>query len=795
VAFLLVGTGAIVVWLSGVAKTALPALDGELHVAGLSAPVTVQRDAHGVPHIDAATQDDLFVAQGYVTAQDRLWQMDALRRNADGTLAEILGPSLVKHDKAQRVLQFRPTAHRIYANLAPADRARLDDYARGVNLFIDQHPHSLPAEFKLLFYRPQPWSGEDSVAVGLMIVQMLDMHWSDKLSRELIESKLHNSKLEDDLYPVGSWRDHPPTGVQLDLSQPHQLPPPTTDSDDDEERTETRLSPSGLPGALDVPPAFRELLGLPSCADCTPGSNNWVVAGRHTASGKPLLSNDMHLGLTEPNIWFMADLRAPGYHAAGVTLPGMPFVIAGHNEHVAWGFTALYADVQDLYVEKLDGHGNYQAIDGSWKLLAVDHEVIHVRGGKDVTVDVQSTAHGPLLNPILAKESRPIALKWSLYDTTLNSLPLYQMNVASNWTEFAAVMSTWSWPTQNVVYSDDQGHIAYQSVGRVPLRPAGLQSVPIQDANHEWQGYIPFAAMPNALDPSSGFVATANSRVTTPASPYPLSLEWVDPYRAERIYKALQGRDQLTPKDMLAVQTDVYSEVDQELGHRFAYAIDHADGVDDRLRKAADLMRSWDGQLTTDSAAASIVTQARLAFWPLILTPKLGKDAENYHWAESNFAEEEIIMHASPDWLPPAYKTWDNLLTDAVRKGMKQGKAPADVAQWTYGSWHVVDIEHPLADFLPRLGRLVGTGAHAQSGDTTTVKQVGLAFGPSQRFTMDWNDIDGSTENIVLGESGNPFSLYFRDQWNDWYGGTTFAFPFSPAAVNAATKHTLRLVP
>jgi penicillin amidase len=795
VAFLLVSTGAIVVWLSGVARTALPALDGELHVAGLSAPVTVQRDAHGVPHIDAATQDDLFVAQGYVTAQDRLWQMDALRRNADGTLAEILGPSLVKHDKAQRVLQFRPTAHRIYANLAPADRARLDEYARGVNLFIDQHPHSLPAEFKLLFYRPQPWSGEDSVAVGLMIVQMLDMHWSDKLSRELIESKLHNPKLEDDLYPVGSWRDHPPTGVQLDLSQPHQLPPPTTDSDDDEERTETWLGPSGLPGSLDVPPAFRELLGLPSCADCTPGSNNWVVAGRHTASGKSLLSNDMHLGLTEPNIWFMADLRAPGYHAAGVTLPGMPFVIAGHNEHVAWGFTALYADVQDLYVEKLDGHGNYQAIDGSWKPLAVDHEVIHVRGGKDVTVDVQSTAHGPLLNPILAKESRPIALKWSLYDTTLNSLPLYQMNVASNWTEFATVMSTWSWPTQNVVYSDDQGHIAYQSVGRVPLRPAGLQSVPIQDANHEWQGYIPFAAMPNALDPSSGFVATANSRVTTPASPYLLSLEWVDPYRAERIYKALQGRDQLTPKDMLAVQTDVYSEVDQELGHRFAYAIDHADGVDDRLRKAADLMRSWDGQLTTDSAAASIVTQARLAFWPLILTPKLGKDAENYHWAESNFAEEEIIMHASPDWLPPAYKTWDNLLTDAVRKGMKQGKAPADVAQWTYGSWHVVDIEHPLADFLPRLGRLVGTGAHAQSGDTTTVKQVGLAFGPSQRFTMDWNDIDGSTENIVLGESGNPFSLYFRDQWNDWYGGTTFAFPFSPAAVNAATKHTLRLVP
>jgi penicillin amidase len=503
----------------------------------------------------------------------------------------------------------------------------------------------------------------------------------------------------------------------------------------------------------------------------------------------------MHLGLSEPDIWFMADLRAPGYHAAGVTLPGMPFVIAGHNEHVAWGFTALFADVQDLYVEKLDGRGHYQGADGGWKPLAVDHEVIHVRGGEDVQLDVQSTGHGPLLNPVFTRETRAISLKWTLYDTTLNTLPLYEVNLASNWTEFSAALGKWCWPTQNVVYADDQGHIAYQAVGRVPLRPAGLAGVPIQDSQHEWQGYIPFAAMPNALDPPSGFVATANSRVTTEKSAYPLALEWVEPYRAERIYKALQGRDQLTPKDMLTVQTDIYSEVDQELGDRFAYAIDHTDDADDRLRKAADLMRTWDGRLTTDSAAASIVTQARRALWPLILEPKLGKDAADYRWSESNFAEEEIIMHASPDWLPARYKSWDALLTDAVRKGMQAGKAPADVAQWSYGSWQVVDIEHPLAEFLPLVGHLAGSGAHPQSGDTTTVKQVGRDFGPSQRFTMDWSNIDGSTENIVLGESSNPFSPYFRDQWNDWYGGTTFALPFSPATAASQARHTLRLLP
>ncbi|HEV2484667.1 MAG TPA: penicillin acylase family protein [Terracidiphilus sp.] len=817
-----------VLWLRSAEKAALPALDGDVHLAGLAAPVVVRRDGHGVPHIEAVSQDDLFVAQGYVTAQDRLWQMDTYRRNANGELAEIMGPSLVEHDKAQRVLQFRNTARRVYANLPAADHARLDDYARGVNLFIEQHRDSLPAEFRLLAYRPQPWSGVDSVSVGLMMVQMLDTHWPTKLSRERIAAILGNTglgpSLEADLYPVGSWRDRPPTGILLDLSQPHAEPAPAKNDNDEEEDEPSTASatplgteaapvfhpsnkdpspPAGMPAAtlpaLVDPRALLAVMGLPDCEGCVAGSNNWVVAGKHTASGKPLLSNDMHLGLTVPNIWFMADLSAPGFHAAGVTLPGMPFVIAGHNEHVAWGFTALMGDVQDLYLEKLDSKGNYQGADGAWTPLTMDHEVIHVRGGRDVALDVQLTGHGPLLNPILPKVTRPLALKWTLYDTTLNTIPLYEIDTAANWADFSAALETWSWPTQNVVYADDQGHIAYHAAGKIPLRPGGLVSKPIQvgggDSGHDWQGYIPFDAMPNAVDPPSGFLATANSRVTTEQSPYLLALEWIDPYRAERIYKSLDGRNGLTPKDMLAVQTDVYSEMDQEFGQRLAYAIDHTNGVDARLRKAADLMRTWDGKLTTDSAAASIVTQARHALWPLILEPKLGKDATSYHWEESNFAEEEIVMHAKADWLPPGYKNWDALLTAAVRKGMDEGEAPAQVADWHYGNWHVVDLEHPLATYLPLVARIAGTGPKAQSGDTTTVKQVGRDFGPSQRFTMDWSNIDGSTENIVLGESSDPYSPYFRDQWNDWYGGTTFALPFSPAAVAAQTRHTLRLAP
>lgn len=807
-----------ILWLRSAAKAALPQLDGDIHLASqdaptLSAPVTVRRDQHGVPHIDAATQEDMFVAQGYVTAQDRLWQMDVYRRNANGELAEVMGPSLLRHDKAQRMYEFRNTARRIYANLPAEERGRYEAYARGVNIYITQHQDSLPPEFRFLHYRPQPWAGADSISIGMMMVDMLDTHWYTKLSREHIAAKLNNPKLESDLYPVGSWRDHPPTGELLDLSKPHPQPPGTPDDEDSERSGGRALPPAGVMTNLGAPSkphllrlgwestdfivsSLSSIFGERTCDGCAAGSNNWVIAGTHTASGKPLLSNDMHLSLTEPNIWYMADLRAPGFHAAGVTLPGMPFVIAGHNEHVAWGFTALYGDVQDLYLETLDGKGNFKVADGSWKPLTVDRETIRVRGRSDVTYEVRLSDHGPLLDPLFTKDDRAIALRWTLYDTTRNSIPLFAINTATNWADFAAALSRWCWPTQNVVYSDDQGHIGYHAVGLIPLRPAGIANIPIADTAHEWQGYMPFDDLPNAFDPPSGFLATANSRVTSDKSKYPLTNDWADPYRAERIYKLLQGRDGLKAADMLAAQTDIYSEMDQEMGHRLAYAIDHTPNADNQLRKAADLMRSWDGRLSVDSAAASLITQTRYAIRTMMLEPKLGAaDAESYEWSESNFAVEELVMHAVQDWLPPRYKDWDAFLCDAVRRAMVDGKASPEVSKWNYGSWHVVDIEHPLSNFLPYVSRMAGTGLLPLSGDTTTVKQVGRSFGPSQRFTMDWSNIDGSTEDIVLGESGNPYSPYFRDQWNDYYNGRTFALPFTPAAVAANAQHTLRLMP
>ena len=825
-ALLLILAGSGLGWLHHTMVTSLPQLDGEIHLSGLTAPVTVRRDTHGVPHIQAVNVDDLLLAQGYITAQDRLWQMDMLRRNAAGELAELLGPSLVLHDKAQRVFGFRNVALRLYSSQSDADKHLYEQYSQGINLFIQQtqkDPSKLPAEFRLLNYQPRPWQGADCMLILTNMVQSLDDHWDSKFAREEISSLLHDPKLEADLYPVGSWRDQPPTEAVADLSVPHPAPPSDGDEDDDKTQTRFEVPQPRVPLVSNLRPgntnlaeqhlphedlrALRQILNETKCAGCIPGSNEWVISGKHTASGKPLLSNDMHLGLSVPNIWYMSDLSIPGMHVTGVTLPGTPFITAGHNDHVAWGYTALYSDVQDLYREKLDGKGNYAASNGQWIPLTHDIETIHVRFGSDVKIDIQSTGHGPLLAPLFKKEYPPTSLRWSLYDPSLTTIPIYQMNKAANWQEFSAALTSWCFPTLNLVYSDDAGHIAYHAIGKVPLRPGGLSGVPIQDTQHEWQGYIPFDDLPNSLDPPSGLLATANSRVTPHDTRFPLTLEWAEPYRAERVYMDLRGRDQLHREDMLAVQTDIYSEVDQELAHRLAYAIDQTGktgSVDNRLKQAADLLRSWDGRMAVDSPAAAIVLRTRQAFWPLILKPKLGADFEDYTWAEKDFAEEEIIMHgsnvsfgaASPSpWLPSSYKDWDALLTDAVRRGLDQGKAPGDLSQWKYGQWHVVDLEHPIYGLLPIVKSWSGTGELPLSGDTTTIKQVGRAFGPSQRFTMDWSDPDASTENIVLGQSGDPVSPWFRDQWQTYYSGATFALPFSSSAVATQTTHTLQLVP
>ncbi|MFT4114162.1 penicillin acylase family protein [Silvibacterium sp.] len=777
-------------WLRHAMTAALPQLDGSLPLPGLSEPVTVRRDQHGVPHIDATNLDNLFEAQGYITAQDRLWEMDMARRVSAGEAAEVLGSRLVDHDRMQRVLQIRPTAERIVASLSPRDRRYFEDYARGVNAFIRENEGHLSPEFRLLMYSPKPWQPVDSALVMVGMMQMLDQHWDTKLERERVTARL-GPTLAASLYPNGSWRDHPPTQVEPDLTAPNQIIPDVP-LDESQSRVEDLLH------LKDMVEGSRA-----ACAGCTPGSNQWVVSGALTASGKPLLSNDMHLNHQIPNIWYELDLGAPGFHAAGVSIPGMPYIVAGHNEHIAWGFTALYADMQDLYVEQVNNQDQYRTVsptgEVSWQPLEHDREVIHVRGGRDVSVDVARTVHGPIITPLVPHEKRAIALRWNIYDPKCGGDPLFDLDTAANWDDFRHAMSGWYAPSQNVVYSDDQGHIGYQAVGNIPMRPAGIASTTISDANHEWQGFIPFAQLPMAFDPANGILATANARITPDDYTIPITDGWADPYRNERIWKWLAGQvganHKMTPADMLTLQTDVYSEVDQELAQRFAYAVDHASKTDSRLREAADLLRSWDGVVGTDSAPAAIIAAAKKSFWPMLLKPRIGDDWKLYEWFESGYALEQMVNHKPSEWLPPGYANWNDFLADVLRTGIHEERPLGDLKSWKYGTEHPVEVTHPLYSMLPWFKHWTGTGEQPQSGDTTTVKQVGHSFGPSQRFTMDWSNPDASTENIVMGESGDPLSPYYRDHWPYWYGGKTFALPFTSGAVAAQTTHTLRLTP
>ena len=374
------------VWLKHKMRSSLPELDGSVSAPGLTAPVVVRRDQHGVPHMQAANLDDLLFAQGYVTAQDRLWQMDMARRMAAGEAAEILGSKLVEHDRMERVLAMRATAERLTATLDDRNRRYFDDYARGVNAFIGSHQDRLPPEFRLLMYQPKPWQPVDSMLVVMSMVQMLDEHWPEKLERERITARI-GPTLAADLYPTGSWRDRPPITTEPPISAPQpNVPPVPLDESQDGALNEGLLH-------------LRQLTGTPDCLGCAAGSNQWVVSGSRTASGRAMLSNDMHLEQEIPNIWYESDLEAPGLHVAGVTVPGLPLIVAGHNEHVAWGFTALYGDTQDIYVEHTNGQDQYQGADGAWHAVEHEQETIHVRGGHDVSVDVARTAHGVVITP------------------------------------------------------------------------------------------------------------------------------------------------------------------------------------------------------------------------------------------------------------------------------------------------------------------------------------------------------------------------------------------------------------
>ena len=799
-------------WFYSSAQKALPQLDGAISLPGLQSPVSVIRDAHGVPHITAAKLEDLFFAQGYVTAQDRLWQMDLTRRAVGGEMAEIFPASTappqpvsrataavrprqtwVDYDKQQRTMRLRVVAERVTRDLSPRDRAFFEAYAKGVNAYIDQHQDNLPMEFRLLSYKPRPWTAADSLLVGIGMSQLLNPQYETEYWREKIGAKL-SPELMADLYPPDSWHDHPPAseaGGNASQTAPAQTAPASKAPANAPSKKVSYTTPAS------ATPHHFSANNNDSCEACLPGSNNWVVSGAHTVSGKPLLSNDMHLPHRVPGVWYEVQLHSGDFNIEGFSLPGLPFISVGHNQRIAWGFTNLNPDVQDLFIENFNAAGEYQTPTG-WQKPEIEHHVIHVKGKPDEAFDVIVTRHGPIITHLLHGETRQIALGWLVYDPHAVSVPLFDLDSAQNWEQFRKALSVFATPSQNVVYADVDGNIGYQPMGFVPIRAAGDGTVPVNgaDGKHDWTGYIPFDKMPSLYNPPSGIIATANSKITPQGYPYQLATQWFPPYRAERIYKVLKSDKKFSPADMLALQTDITSEYDRFFADKLVYAIDHSAKATDRTRKAADLMRGWDGRMLADSVAPTIEVRTRRFLWEMLLEPKLGNDAENYEWSEAAVALENIVSSQPARWLPPGYSNFNDLLTAAVEKALKD--APADLQTWKYGETYPVVITHPVFGGLPILHghqSISGPGTHPQSGGGYTVKQVGRGFGPSERMTVDFSNLDASTFNLVLGESGQPFSEHYMDHWDAWYNNKTFTLAFSDAAVQGAKAHELRLEP
>lgn len=773
------------------AHSALPQLDGELKVPGLTSPVSVIRDSHGMPTIQAANLPDLFFAQGYVTAQDRLSQMDGMRRFAAGELSEVFGESQLHRDRVQRTLGLRAAAAHALELTSPRDRSFFEAYTRGVNAYIQTHQDRLPIEFRILGYRPKPWTLEDCFLMGADMVENLNHGvYREDLLREKVLADL-GPELAADLFVNTSFHDRPPTQPPVRLGTP---------DDESISRAENRITESHVPLRITDPgaSAIQDLL--------RPGSNNWVVSGAHTVSGKPLLSNDMHLGHQMPNLWYEVHLNSGDFNVVGVSLPGLPFVVVGHNQRIGWGFTNVGPNAEDLYIETFNDKGQYLTPKG-WRDAEHRREIIQVKGKPDEVLDVVVTRHGPIITDLIPGEKRKLALRWTLHDGLAD--PFFDVDSAQNWQQFTQALSTWDTPAQNAVYADVDGHIGYHATGHIPIRATGDGSVPENgsDDAHEWKAYIPFDKLPSTYDPSWGVIATANGRVTPDDYPYSISAAWEAPWRTERIYRVLESGKKFSPADMLQLQTDIYSAFDRFCAERLVYALDHAPKLSSRAAQARDLMRDWDGKVTPASAASVIEHRSILKLGHMLLEPKIQAaqqhpapnlaplTMDDFRWPRQSVWMENILLKRPQRWLPPNYSDYDAVLVAAVEATVNAPGMPSDLNALKNEPTTVLKIQHPILGEIPLIRHWSGPGTVGQSGDGTTVKQVGISFGPSERLTLDFSDLDQSTLNVVTGQSGNFLSPYYMDQWKAWYEGFTFPLPFSDAAIEKSKAHRLELRP
>jgi penicillin G amidase len=788
------------VWIYWRVHACLPRLNGTVRLQGLQGKVEVLRDTHGVPHIRAASLDDLMFAQGYVTAQDRLWQMDLTRRIAQGRLSELFGSRTLYSDIENRTLGLKQAAGRGVKELDPEEQKLLRDYARGVNAFISTHQDRLPIEFLLLRYHAEPWQESDSLEVALNMARLLNSSWPDELMRERVRHKLGSAELENDIFPARSPLDRPVAQLFPGSSTPAK---PSSDGPSATTSPQPNfLDPLGeatAPIEEDLSGFAPMLQALESSSSYTGvGSNNWVVSGAHTRSGKPLLANDPHLPLGVPSIWYMVHLEAPGLDASGVSLPGLPMVIIGHNRHIAWGVTNTDPDVQDLYKEAFDPQDPHEYFyDGKWVEDSERTERIKVRGKLDEVLVVKSTRHGPILRDT---GRRRLALAWTALLPHALHFPFLKIGRARNWKEFTDALRAFAGPMQNFVYADTEGNIGFYAAGWVPIRKRGDGSVPVpgSSGDYGWLGMVPFQDLPHAYNPKSGILATANGRVVPGDYPYFITSMWGAPYRTARICQLLEAGKSFTVADMLKIQMDLRPLDDEWLRESLIAAAKEYPPPATDVQFAIEKLRAWNGKATADSAATLVCELTRTTLLRRILAPRLGDDLAGYRCPMSTVFLQNVIDNKLDRWLPPSDNDFNQTLMRSLEEAVVQIPklvGTNDHNAWQWGITIPLTFRHPLGGALRPLGWLLNAGPFPQSGTATTIKRATRGVGPSMRMVVDLGDLEGSVQNITLGESGQPFSPYYKDQFEAWYHGQSFPMLFSDEAVQKWAVHRLVLEP
>ena len=770
-----------------------------LQLKGLKDRVVIRRDERGIPYIEARNDQDLYFAQGYATATDRLWQMDLFRRNARGELAEVLpnvpGSPALEQDKLHRTLGFAQVAEAQVTQASPQSRALLEAYAAGVNAYIASlDPKTLPPEFRILGYSPKPWTPADSLVVVKIFFEALSNTWRLDLMREAMSSlpAEKRSALLPEISPIDVLVVGKDSRTPAKAATAHRVSPLS------------RAALTELAREEAISRAALEQLGF--YAEGLAASNNWVVNGKHTTTGKPLLANDPHLAPTAPPIWYMVHLSAPGVRVAGVTAAGLPGVVIGHNDRIAWGFTNVGPDIQDVYLEKFDPTNplRYQTPSG-WQDAKVRHEQIKVRKGladlstDTVAHDVTETRHGPI---VLERDGKRYALRWTALDPTKNSPDTaYHLNRARNWKEFSKALESFTAPTQNIVYADVDGHIGYHAAGVIPIRKSGDGSLPYDGSTDdgEWASYIPIDKLPQLFDPPSGIIVTANQRIVGTDYPYFLTHSWAQPYRARRILDLLTQKPKLNSDDFRRIQGDVYSIAGTFFVKQVVKTVQPTlTPADEKLAAALKSFEAWDGLVNAESKVAPVVAQMRLAFRSRILTAALGNElVRNYQWSNFDTRLDQILKDQPPAWLPKDMKSYGDLFRACYDDAIKTltRNLGADESKWTWGDMAKARFQHPLAP-APLIGMQFTIAPFPQNGTGGLIgATVNVGSGVSMRLIADPGNWDLTQHGISVGESGVPSSPHWKDQLEDWKAVTPRVFPFSEAAIATATKQTLVIEP